>query len=308
MKYSEMNAATERGVALTSGTKLIVLPDWRQIAYVECGAKDGRAIFVCHDLPGSRMQQHPDRALADRLGARLIYADRPGFGMSTEQRGRGFRHGAKDIADLANALEVERFAVIAIGAGAPYALACAAAYPERVTCVGVAATYVPPDQITSGAHWRLRAKLALARRAPSMLRAVLKKSSFRAHHDPYHYLDRWAHSLGERDTEVLADLPLLGQYEYDTREAFRQYTVGLRADLIALANPWNIAFSDIRCRLGFWHGAQDAIVPAAAAKAFAAGLPQAEFHESADAAHFVWYGQWPAMLEFILAGDAPAGA
>lgn len=301
-----MKASTDRTTALTSGSKLIVLPDWRQLAYVECGPKDGRAIVVCHDLPGSRLQQHPDRALATRLGARLIYFDRPGFGMSTEQRGRLFRHGAKDIADLANALGIERFAIAAIGGGAPYALACAAAMPERVTHVAIAASYVPPDLITSAVHWRLRAKLALARRAPALLRAFLKKNSFRAHHDPYHYLDRWAHSLGACDTEVLADLPLLGQYEYDTREAFRQNTVGTRADLSALAQSWNIAYEQIRCPIAFWHGALDAVVPVAVARRFAESLPQAQFHEIAEAAHFVWYRHWQPMLEFSIGSAATA--
>lgn len=293
-----MNEADAQHMLLAEDMRIAVLADWRQLSYAERGVAEGAALFVFHDTPGSRLQQHPDHSLAFASDFHLIHPDRPGCGMSTPQAARDFGDWARDVAQLADQLHVQRFAIAAIGGGAPFALACAAHLPERVTRVALASSYVPP-QLLGGAYWRLRLKFLLARRWPGLLRAALKKDSYRARNDIEQYLRRLASHLGPHDAAVLADPALRAQYEQDAREAFRQSTRGLRADLRLLAHPWDIPLQQIRADTAFWHGAEDRIVPVASARALAAQLPQAAFHEIPAAGHLLWTAQWPAMLKFL---------
>jgi pimeloyl-ACP methyl ester carboxylesterase len=59
-------------------------------------------------------------------GARLISYGRPGYGGSDRVPRRRVADVAQDVADVADALELDRFAVAGRSAGAPHALACAA--------------------------------------------------------------------------------------------------------------------------------------------------------------------------------------
>ncbi|HKO87195.1 MAG TPA: alpha/beta hydrolase [Burkholderiales bacterium] len=295
-----MNALESQPRELENDTHLTVLKDWRQISYAAHGPADGRAIFVFHDLPGSRMQQHPDRRIPFEYGVRLIHPDRPGFGMSTPKLQRSFVDWACDIYELAHTLGIHSFAIAAIGGSAPYALACAAMLPERVSKVAIASTYVPPDLLQGLGSWRLRAKLMLSRRAPASLRALLKKDSFRATHDCYHYLHRWERQLALCDSSLLDSVPgLRAQYEQDAREAFRQSTRGVRAELRLLAYPWQIDFSQIRSELRFWHGREDRVVHINSATRLVEALPGAQLQAVEGAGHLVWYTQWRSILDFL---------
>src|SRR4051794_16301278 len=53
--------------------------------YAQYGDPDGKPVFYFHGTPGSRLEHHPDDAIARGRGARIITADRPGFGHSDFQ-------------------------------------------------------------------------------------------------------------------------------------------------------------------------------------------------------------------------------
>lgn len=63
----------------------------------------------------------------------MIGVDRPGFGLSTFKPNRTIRDFTTDIRFLVDHLGIDRFALIGYSSGGPYALACAASMPERVT-------------------------------------------------------------------------------------------------------------------------------------------------------------------------------
>ena len=80
-----------------------------------------------------------------RRGIRLITYDRPGYGRSTRHHGRSVADAARDIADIADALGIERFAVVGRSGGGPHALACAALLPERTARIAVLVGFAAPD-------------------------------------------------------------------------------------------------------------------------------------------------------------------
>jgi pimeloyl-ACP methyl ester carboxylesterase len=79
----------------------------------------------------------------ERAGVRTLVPDRPGYGGSTRQAGRRVADAAEDVRGLADEAGWERFAVHGHSGGGPYALACAALLPERVTRCAVGAGTAP---------------------------------------------------------------------------------------------------------------------------------------------------------------------
>src|SRR5690606_7341419 len=80
------------------------------------------------------------------VGARVITPDRPGYGLSDYLPGRRLVDFPDDVAQLADALGLERFAVFGVSAGGPYAAACAWKLPQRVTGAAVVSGPAPFDR------------------------------------------------------------------------------------------------------------------------------------------------------------------
>src|SRR5688572_28104051 len=118
-------------------TDTLTLSDGRKVGIAEFGAPAGRPVVYCHGFPASRLEARLAHEAAKEVGARLIALDRPGYGLSDFQPGRRIGDWPRDVVEAADALGVQRFAMLGVSGGAPYALACAALLPERITALGV---------------------------------------------------------------------------------------------------------------------------------------------------------------------------
>jgi pimeloyl-ACP methyl ester carboxylesterase len=118
---------------LREGT--VTLPDGRRLGYGEYGKRGGKPVLLFHGSPGGR-QFDQGQAVTD-AGAWLFVVERPGFGLSDSKPGRAVLDWPSDVAAFADAFELERFSVVGFSAGAPYALACGYAMPDRVAVVGL---------------------------------------------------------------------------------------------------------------------------------------------------------------------------
>src|SRR5262245_57516477 len=111
------------------------------------GDLEGLPVFSLHGTPGSRLGRHYDESAYVEAGARVITYDRPGYGGSDRQRGRRVVECVSDVALIADALGVERFAVTGGSGGGPHSLAVAARLPARaaraICDVGVAPFETP---------------------------------------------------------------------------------------------------------------------------------------------------------------------
>jgi pimeloyl-ACP methyl ester carboxylesterase len=123
---------------------------------MEYGDPNGTPMLGFHGTPGSRFMLRLADGAAAELGIRLIAPERPGFGLSTFQKGRSLAGWARDVEAFTRALGVERFAVAGVSGGGPYAAACAAMLPDRVTAVGLVSPIGPmagaekPDSVGWG--------------------------------------------------------------------------------------------------------------------------------------------------------------
>jgi len=61
----------------------------------------GKPVFYFHGTPGSRFECNIFPEAANSVGARIIVADRPGYGLSDFQKGRRLLDWPNDVAELA---------------------------------------------------------------------------------------------------------------------------------------------------------------------------------------------------------------
>ena len=121
----------------------IPLKDGRKLGYAECGNLKGKPVFYFHGTPGSRFECNILTEAANSIGARIIVADRPGFGLSDFKKGRQLLDWPNDVTELANNLGIDRFAVMGLSGGGPYAAACAFKIPERLKAVAMVSSAYP---------------------------------------------------------------------------------------------------------------------------------------------------------------------
>jgi len=98
--------------------------DGRALVFREYGAPDGAPVLYFHGWPGSRLDFAANDAIAASAGVRVIAVDRPGMRGSDFQRSRRVLDWPADVASLADALGLDRFAVLGFSFGGPYARAC----------------------------------------------------------------------------------------------------------------------------------------------------------------------------------------
>ena len=124
----------------------LVLSDGRTLHMYDTGADDadGRlAVFWQHGTPNIGFPPEPLFVYAEELGIRWVSYDRPGYGGSTPYPGRDVASSAAYVSTIADALGIDRFALMGHSGGGPYALACGALLPERVLGVVVVAGMTP---------------------------------------------------------------------------------------------------------------------------------------------------------------------
>jgi pimeloyl-ACP methyl ester carboxylesterase len=147
---------------------VVPLPDGRRAQCWQGGSADGPAVIFLPGCPDSRLAALSGAAAACRLGVRLVAVNRPGYGLSdpigyaapaADSPGHrvvaedlGHRLVADDVAAVADRLGIDRFAILGMSLGGPYALACAAAYPDRVRAVGAVASPAPPTRLDPPGH------------------------------------------------------------------------------------------------------------------------------------------------------------
>lgn len=260
--------------------------DGRRLAYTEYGDARGAPVFYFHGLPGSRLDARFADPAAARLGVRVIALDRPGFGGSDFQPGRRILDWPGDVRTVADALRIERFAVLGVSGGAPYAVACAHALPQRLTAAGVVAGMAPIAHVDSlaGMARLFRLALAVSRRAPRLVPALcgalvhgLRMLSGRVH---------LARAGCAADRAALARVEVELALSESFREAIRAGIAGIAHDLLLHGRSWGFPLDTIRAPVHVWHGEADLTVPARVGRALARAIPASQAHFYPDEGHY----------------------
>ena len=116
----------------------------RRLGFAEFGPADGRPFVWLHGTPGARRQiPQSARVVAEERGVRIVGIDRPGVGSSTPHRYGSLLDFTTDLAKVADHLGIERFGMIGLSGGGPYALASCYALPDRIAVAGVLGGVAP---------------------------------------------------------------------------------------------------------------------------------------------------------------------
>jgi pimeloyl-ACP methyl ester carboxylesterase len=284
---------------ITQHTPSITLREGRRLAYREAGDPSGRPVLLCHGWMGSRLTGHPDDALTASLGVRLISADRPGIGASDPDPRASLLTVAADLHALADALELDRFEVVAHSGGGPYALALAHRLGERVARVTIAAGFAPFDRpdAYAGMTPRMRGFVKLLRAAPWLAGPFLRSAPRRFRADPAKAFAQQFGRLCPADERALADPATHANLLAAATESLAQGSAGVAREARALfARPWGFPPSEVRCPVELWYGTADTLVPPQMGEYLHATIPGSRLTALPGEGHTLYVAHWAQLL------------
>jgi pimeloyl-ACP methyl ester carboxylesterase len=278
--------------------------DGRQLAVRVRGNPAGHAVFSLHGTPGSREGPHPKGGQLYGMGVQLISYDRPGYGKSDRKLARLVADAADDVRDIADYLEIDRFAVLGRSGGGPHALACAALLPERVTRACALVSLAPPD--AAGLDWfdgmtdSNVAEYKSAATDPDQLAANLIATAAKIRADPASHITTLGPEMPEADRQVVADPGIRAKLVRNFAEAVRDSADGWIDDALAFTSPWDFDVSTIRVPVLLWHGEKDVFSPVSHTRWLAERIPGAIRTIFPGKAHFGALEVVPDVLSWLI--------
>jgi pimeloyl-ACP methyl ester carboxylesterase len=266
------------------------LADGRTLHVYDTGEEDRVVVFWHHGTPNIGAPPEPLFPAADRLGIRWVSYDRPGYGGSTSYRDRNVALAADDVSSVADALGIERFAVMGHSGGGPHALACGALLPERVLGVLSVSGMAPFD--AEGLDFFA----GMADSGAASLRAAVQgretKEQFEA--------------TADEDAEtgfIPADLAALeGQWSWFVsvvRPAMENGPGPLIDDDLAYVAPWGFDPARVVAPTLLVHGGRDRVVPSSHGEWLVRHCPSAELWLRPEDGHISVLGAGEAALGWL---------
>ncbi len=243
---------------------LVRIGGGRTLGAAELGAPSGFPVLWFHGTPGGRIQVPPDAPeAAIERSLRLIGVERPGTGWSTPHRYGAIREFARDVRALADALALDRFAVVGLSGGGPYTLACAHDLPDRVACaavIGGIGPLVGPDAAPGGPRFLAHAAPLLERIAapvgavlPRVLRPLVPHAAAAVR--------AFAAVAPKADKPILLDPAFRAVLVGDILHVMDDGLAAPLHDARLFAKDWGFRLADVSVPVHFFHGDADGIVP-----------------------------------------------
>jgi pimeloyl-ACP methyl ester carboxylesterase len=267
------------------------LRNGRGLGYSDRGSPSGTPLILLHGTPGSRLVEAADERSLKALGIRVIVPERPGYGLSDPQKHGSISDFAGDVAELANHLALDRFHVMALSGGSPYALACALNLPSQVISATIVSGATAPEvfQARPDLVSRNRIGFALARFAPFVLKWGSQSFADTLKQTPLIALRQLQGQLNGQPTQENEGPPNAQEAENikQLHEAFRQGVEGHYRDMRLLYRPWTLPLDKLSVPVHLWHGEKDPQIDLEAAKAMAELLPGCDLNVVPGASHLV---------------------
>jgi pimeloyl-ACP methyl ester carboxylesterase len=252
----------------------LTLRDGRTLAWHEWGVPDGIPVLRLQGTPGSRFARHP---IWERLGVRVIMADRPGFGASTRLPGRGLASVADDTVELLDHLGLDRLPVIGISGGGPHVLALGARHPGRVSAATVVAGAAPLIDAEIRLLIGINAEAERCARTGGWeaLYPFLAELREKWLADPLAGTREALRDAPPEDQAVMSDPDWQQTLERNLTESLRAGAEGWCDECFA-TDQWDIAPEEVRVHVVWYHSRRDANVPLQAAQRLVDQLPSVD--------------------------------
>jgi pimeloyl-ACP methyl ester carboxylesterase len=276
----------------------LALPDGRTLHAYDAGPAASRLVVVWHHgTPNIGSPPEPLSADAHRLGIRWLSYDRAGYGGSSPHPVRDVASAAGDVAAIADAAGVDRFATMGHSGGAMHALACGALLSKRVVAVVGVSTLAPYSAV--GLDWfdGMAAPGIAALRAAAEGREAKERYEASA-------IDDGSGFTAADHAALAAEWSWFGSV---VAPALRNGPGGLIDDDMAYVAPWGFDAAEVRPRVLLIHGDEDRIAPVAHARWLVHRLPAAELRVIPGAGHVSVLSEGRAALEWLAARAASVG-
>lgn len=271
----------------SSADRVVALPGGRRLALVEHGDPQGRAVFVFHGTPASRLGHEFLDDAARALHLRVICPDRPGIGRSDPKPDRTIAGWSDDVNALAGVLGIDRFAVLGYSGGGPYAIACGAGCGDRIVSVATMAGAGPPYDRPGATDGMSPTDLRLTKASlhhPWIAALSLRVMKLGARLAPGFGVAQFERELSEPDRVAMAGQDRRWMTELFI-ESLRQGPHGVMLDYRLWAEPWGIDWSAVTVPVHLFQGDADQIVPMHQAEDMAGRLPNAHLHRMPGVGH-----------------------
>jgi pimeloyl-ACP methyl ester carboxylesterase len=268
----------------------IIRGNGERVAFSEYGDINGKPVMFCHGWPSSRLMAQFTHDAARELGVRMISPDRPGIADSSFVAKRRLLDWAPLVTELAGFLKLERFRVLGISGGAPYAYALAWAMPERVRAVAVVSG--APNIAELNDHSGLLAlyrwlMFADQKFPPTLCRfGVRRARPFLSLRPPRRSRPWLLKFLQPCDADSLRDELAFEACFESQRRAWKTSAEGVLADAQLFAQPWGFSLSELRVPVRLWHGDSDRSFSLGVAREMAKKIPHCNLRVIERAGHY----------------------
>lgn len=222
----------------------------------------------------------------------MISIDRPGIGLSDPKPKRTLLDWPDDVLELADALNIERFAVLGISGGGPYSLACAYKIPlNRLSVAATSGGLAPLKAGIEGMKKSNRVMFWMIPRMYWLYRFMLWFGFGRKCKDvesTYKLLLANLDDFPEPDQELFKD-PYFGKiFAEENVEALRQGSKWVAYEGKLYVKPWGFKLEEIppEIRIYIFHGEIDNQVPIGMARYMERVIPNCEAIYFPNETHF----------------------
>jgi pimeloyl-ACP methyl ester carboxylesterase len=262
----------------------------------------GHPVIFFQGSGSSRLDHPVPEGLLEDLDIYFISVDRPGLGLSDFKTQRRLLDWPRDVRQLADHLEINRFYVIGHSAGGPHVLACAYQLPDQVIAGSVVSCLAPMSRTGAYRGMPLSNQL-LARSArwcpwgTKMIRRMMRSMVMG---DPEKAARLLMSSIPECDKEVLYQSGNIEIMVSSLREGFRPGFDGVAFDDILLNQDWGFDLAEIKPRIDIWHGELDVNVPLHAGQYLHAHIPNSRATFLPGEGHFFLLKSWEQVLSVLV--------
>ena len=265
--------------------RVIPLHDGRLMTLRQYGDPAGVPVIALHGTPASRLMYSAAKS-AGSFGLRLIAPDRWGYGGTSPHPQPTLAAFAADMATVADQLRLDRFAVLGVSGGGPYAAALGALLRDRVTALALVAPVGPiadaPGVALSPFHHFCFRTLP---RVPGSLRLVFTAFRLGLKMSPEATIRVATVRSPPPDLRVLANNEVQARFTAMFAEGLKRGVAGGLIDMQVFSQPWRVPLGEIAAPSALWIGTADNNVPIDAACKLAAAIPGCELIELEGEGH-----------------------
>lgn len=254
------------------------------------GPADGHAVIHLHGAPGSRREQHlvfPDEVLT-RFGIRAVSVDRPGYG-NTDPLPGSRPDRAQDVLAVADALGIDRFALVGVSSGGTNALTLAALAPKRVHRLVLLSAQMPYDDdeaiaaLQPGQSFGLPYLRGGRSELIEQYFADVRASTLA---NPVAGFEETTRTLSAREQAWYSQPWVRDAFVADMQEGLRVSAEGYLDDALTSVRPFEVDVSTVQCPVRAVHGTLDDWEPLANLRRILAQVADAQLFLLEGMNHF----------------------